>query len=94
MNEAASIPERPVRRADVVLRKLGADAMLYDPAADQVVRLNPTSQRIWELCDGEHDLSRITAALRGEFEVAPDVALESDVRRTLAAFVQAGLLAA
>ena len=89
-----STPERPSRRDDVVLRDLGAEAMLYDAAADQVVRLNPSSQRIWELCDGEHDLAAIASELRNGFDVSDDSDLERDVRETVEAFAQAGLLKA
>lgn len=86
------IPDRPRKRADVVLRELGADAMLYDPAADRVVRLNATAQRIWTCCDGTRDVAAIVASLRAVFDVeaAPD--LEADVHRTLQLFAGAGLL--
>ena len=78
----------------MVLRDLGAEAMLYDAVADQVVRLNPTSQRIWELCDGERDLAAIASELREGFDVSGDDDLERDVRETVEAFAQAGLLKA
>ena len=86
------IPDRPRRRADVVLRELGTEAMLYDPAADRVVRLNATAQRIWSWCDGTRDVAAIVAGLRGAFDIEAEADLETDVRRTLRAFAEAGLL--
>ena len=86
------IPDRPRRRAEVVLRELGTEAMLYDPAADRVVRLNATAQRIWACCDGTRDVTSIVASLRAAFMVAAEAELEADVRLTLQAFAEAGLL--
>ena len=86
------IQDRPRRRADIVLRELGTEAMLYDPAADRVVRLNATAQRIWACCDGTRDVADIVATLRAAFKVAAEAELEADVRRTLQAFAEAGLL--
>lgn len=87
-----AIPDRPRKRPDVVLRELGAEAMLYDPAADRVVRLNATAQRIWSSCDGTRDVAAIVANLRAAFRVAAEADLEADVQRTLEAFADAGLL--
>jgi hypothetical protein len=88
------IPDRPARRADVVLRELGTEAMLYDPAADRVVRLNGTAQRIWSCCDGSRDVKAIVAELCAAFPAVEAAELEEDVRRTLRAFADAGLLLA
>jgi hypothetical protein len=86
-----SIPDRPRRRADVVLRELGTEAMLYDPSGDRVIRLNATAQRIWTCCDGTRDFAGIVASLRESFDVGGRADLEGDVRQTLTAFAGAGL---
>ncbi len=85
--------DRPRRRADIVLRDLGPDAMLYDPVGDRVVRLNSTSRRIWQLCDGEHDLAAIAATIAGEFRTPPSADVPEDVAATVRAFGAAQLLA-
>ena len=85
------LPGRPLGRADVVRRDLGAEAMLYDPGADKVVRLNRTARRIWELCDGGHDVAAIAAALGREFATAPGADLDGDVRAVVEAFAAASL---
>jgi len=87
-----SIPERPRRRADIVLRELGTEAMLYDPVADRVVRLNGTAQRIWTCCDGTRDVDAIVASIRAAFSAGAEADIEADVRQTLQAFAGAGLL--
>jgi PqqD family protein of HPr-rel-A system len=85
--------DRPRRRDDVVYRDLGEEAMLYDPRADRVVRLNATSRRIWELCDGAHDAAAITSTLAHEFDAPAPEDLAADVAQALASFAAAGLLA-
>ena len=87
-----SDPERPRARADVVLRDLGGEAMLYDPAKDQVVRLNGTARRIWTLCDGAHDAADIAARVSAETHPRVDVNVRADVENTVRAFARAGLL--
>lgn len=84
--------ERPKRRPDIVLRALGSDAMLYDPVADAVVKLNRTSRRVWELCEGERDATAIAAVIANEFAVGPGQNVEADVRGTIGRFARAGLL--
>lgn len=89
-----NFPHHPRRRGDVVLRELGREAMLYDPVRDQVVRLNGTSRRIWELCDGARDAAAIEAALRLEFKVPDTADLAADVRAALSALARAGVVEA
>lgn len=87
----ASYTALPCRRPDVVLRDLPPEAMLYDPVGDKVVRLNSTSRRIWELCDGRNSESQISTQIREEFQVGQEVNVERDVATTLQAFAGAGL---
>jgi hypothetical protein len=82
----------PRAKSTVVLRDLSTEAMLYDPDGDKIVRLNVTARRIWEMCNGQHDLDQIAAALRAEFEVGADVDPRSDVAQTIDQFAAAGLL--
>jgi hypothetical protein len=82
----------PQKRASVVQRDLGTEAMLYDPEGDRVVRLNRTARRIWELCSGQSSLDAITAQLQGEFALDPRTDLRADVAETVARFAASGLL--
>ena len=86
--------ELPRRLESIVLRELGAEAMLYDAEGDRVVRLNRTARRIWILCDGEHTPDVMATVLRQEFRVDPAIDLSQDVAQTLASFAAGGLLTA
>jgi hypothetical protein len=44
-----------------------------------IYTLNPVAGRIWELLDGERDLTAVVETLCREFEVDPDTA-EADLR--------------
>jgi hypothetical protein len=54
--------------------------------------LNPTARLIWDLCDGNHTLADIEAALRDAFEVPAGTDLTTDILRTLEVFQRKGLL--
>jgi hypothetical protein len=84
--------ELPQRRSSVVLRDLGKEAMLYDPERDQIVRLNITARRIWEMCTGEYSLQAIADVLQEEFQFSPSIDLHQDVVATVGQFAGAGLL--
>jgi hypothetical protein len=86
------LPERPRGRGDVVRRDLGTEAMLYDPVADRIVRLNRTALRIWDLCDGARDLAEIAGALAADFAAGPGADVRADVGAAVGAFAAAGLL--
>jgi pyrroloquinoline quinone biosynthesis protein D len=82
----------PQKRASVVQRDLGTEAMLYDPDEDRVVRLNPTARRIWELCNGRNSVDTIAAQLRDEFALDSGVDLRADVVEAVVSFAASGLL--
>jgi hypothetical protein len=82
----------PRQNPSVVLHALGAEAMLYDPQGDRVVRLNWTARRIWELCSGTRTVDEIAAVLQNEAAVAPGTDLRADVAATVAQFADCGLL--
>lgn len=67
LGEAAANAEqdaRPkVRRNDVLERDLGDGLLVYDFRSLRVISLNRPSALIWSLCDGEHTIGEITAAL-------------------------------
>ena len=87
------LPELPLRRASLVLHELDSEAMLYDPDADRVIRLNATARRVWELCCGDRTLDDIARLIEQEFRADPETDIHQDVARTIAQFASAGLLA-
>ena len=82
----------PIRNPDILRQEACKETLLYSPAGRAVHVLNPTARTIWEQCDGQHSIGDIAQALREQFATAPEHDLEGDVRRTLQAFAEKGLL--
>lgn len=53
----------PARRADVEWVELDGDAVLYDPAAHVLHRLNPEAAAVWAACDGRTTAEGIIGAI-------------------------------
>jgi hypothetical protein len=83
---------RPCRRPDVVRQSAGKETLLYDPIADAVHVLNPTALLIWELCDGEHRIEDMEAALKHRYRVPEEADVGEGIVDTLDAFAKQGLL--
>ena len=73
----------PMRREDISSQRLGDEVVLYDAMGDAVHVLNPTAQLIWELCDGEHSIEDMEAAIRKDFSVDPGEDLVGDIQRAI-----------
>jgi len=69
----------PVPRADVESVDLDGEAVLHDPAAEVVHRLNPAATAVWEACDGSRSVAEIVRVLQRAHPGAGDV-LARDVR--------------
>jgi hypothetical protein len=82
----------PTSRKDLICKKLGDEAMLYDPTNENVHVLNTTSLFIWNLLDGKNNLSDIEKKMRENFTISPDVNLLSDITKTISDFQGKGLL--
>jgi Coenzyme PQQ synthesis protein D (PqqD) len=53
----------PVRRADVEWVELDREAVLYDPEAQVLHRLNTGAAAVWAACDGSASVEQITRAI-------------------------------
>ena len=82
----------PKSRNGLVCKKLGDEAMLYDPSNDNVHVLNITSLFIWELLDGRHTLKDIEAKMRENFSISSEISVLKDVSSALEDFRGKGLL--
>ncbi|MHB8645824.1 MAG: PqqD family protein [Thermomicrobiales bacterium] len=61
---------RPIKAAGVLDELLADGTMvLFSPAGQQIITLNPTAALIWECCDGAHTVAAIVEEVR---EVFPD----------------------
>lgn len=59
----------PRRKTGFIWRKMGAEAVLFNPGNNETYMLNPTAAAIWELCDGAHNIEDISHAVTERFDV-------------------------
>lgn len=83
---------RPRRVDGLVLRKLGEEALLYDPATKKAHVLNETSLLIWNLCTGETTLATIEAEMRQRFKIAEGTNVAADIDEVVTTFSNEGLV--
>ena len=85
-------PDAVLKRSDrLSWRVLEGDAVILHPEAGTLHRLNGSGTRLWELLDGERDLSTIVRLLTDEYEVDPAEAT-NDVVAVVGDLIDAGLV--
>jgi SynChlorMet cassette protein ScmD len=68
-----SKPNFPAARSVVVLREEFDEwAVLYNPDTAGTAAINPVGVAIWKLLDGKRSLEDIVAAIKDQFEDAPE----------------------
>ncbi|MDN3514522.1 MAG: PqqD family peptide modification chaperone [Candidatus Brocadia sp.] len=85
--------QKPVRKQGIIIQEIGHETLLYDAQGKTVHVLNPTAKLIWQLCDGAHTAEDMEQTIRSKFSVASDHDVSADIQRTLAVFVDKGVLA-
>jgi hypothetical protein len=83
----------PQRRDDVIVIEVGAEAVLYDPVAPGVHRVNAAALLVWNCCDGTADASSISADLAETFS-EPSASTLALVEEVIEGFSDHGLLCA
>jgi hypothetical protein len=83
---------QPSARADVALRRVGSEWVLYDAAGDRAHVLNATAAAVWAYCDGAHDSAAMAEALARDVPDAEPAAIRRDVEGVLRRFAAEGLL--
>jgi len=66
--------EYPKRRADVRVRVVDGDLVVFDRRQELIHQFNPTARYIWERCDGTATVADIAQHLAEVFGVAPQTA--------------------
>jgi hypothetical protein len=82
----------PQRRLDVEWIELDREAVLYDPRARTLHRLNAPAAAVWTACDGSATAEEISRALKGAYREPSAAAIEDDVRALIARFRRLNLL--
>ena len=76
---------------DVVWRRIDDEVVVVKHDGRTLCTLNKMATCIWEMCSGEYEDCRISAAICQRFEIGEQEAL-ADVRETLRKFRQLGLV--
>ena len=72
----------PKRGEQVIAQKASNDLLLFNIDDGNYYSLNEIGSRIWELCDGNHSVSQVVAALAAEYDTTNEE-LEKDVAELL-----------
>jgi hypothetical protein len=83
---------RPRQVDGVVLRKLGEEALLYDPATKKAHVLNETSLLIWNLCTGETNLATIEMEMKQRFKIDEGTNVAADIAAVVTTFSNEGVV--
>ncbi|NVM20305.1 MAG: PqqD family protein [Desulfobacterales bacterium] len=63
----------PKRKSDLVWREVGGEIAIISPDNKHLHTLNDVGSRIWQLLDGENDLSAIADIISAEYEEEEEV---------------------
>jgi len=91
MHERAA-PPRPLARADVALRRVGSEWVLFDAARERAHVLNQAAAAVWAFCDGTRDPGEIALAIAGSVTSPEPGAIARDVEDAVRRFAAEGLL--
>jgi hypothetical protein len=81
----------PKRGDQVIVQRAANDLLLFNMEDGNYYSLNEIGGRIWELCDGNHSVSQVIAALAVEYDASEQV-LEQDVLELLQDFRKGKLI--
>lgn len=75
--------KKPIKNDRLAYKTIGEETIILDTKINQQVhQLDELASFIWNLCDGEHEVSEIIEKVCQEFEVSKDVAAQ-DVQEFL-----------
>jgi coenzyme PQQ synthesis protein D (PqqD) len=82
MRETGSFNNRPKRQEQIIVQKGSNDVLLFSMEDGSYYALNEVGNRIWELCDGTHEVAQLISILAKEYD-APVKIIEMDVMEVL-----------
>jgi hypothetical protein len=82
---------RPERVGEVWTRLEGDETAIFEPVSQRLIRLNASARAIWELCDGETEVTEVVEALV-ELTGRPEEEVTSEVDATLESLRDLGLV--
>jgi hypothetical protein len=84
---------RPRRRDRVLTQRAAGTVVLLDLDGGQYYSLDEVSARVWEMCDGEHEVGGIVQSISTEYD-APVETIYEDVMAFLEEMLDEKLLVA
>jgi hypothetical protein len=84
---------RPRRRDRVLTQRAAGTVVLLDLEGGQYYSLDEVSARVWEMCDGEHEVAGIVETISAEYD-APVETIYEDVMAFLEEMLDEKLLVA
>lgn len=84
--------EKPASKGDIVYRRAGDEAILYNAKAKFIHMINSTAVLVWELCDGLHSIDEIEEIIRDKFEVSTKNDIRKDIQDIIEEFRKLKLL--
>ena len=82
MKETIASDSRPKRQEQIIVQKGSNDVLLFSMEDGSYYALNEVGNRIWELCDGTHEVAQLISILAKEYD-APHKIIEMDVMEVL-----------
>jgi hypothetical protein len=82
MKKITNFDRCPRRQEQIVVQKGSKDVLLFNLDDGSYFALNEVGSRIWELCDGTHQLEQMVCILAKEYD-APAEILQTDIRELL-----------
>ena len=75
----------------VLIQKVGDEAVLLDLSSESYFGLDPVGFRIWQLIESTHDLQQVHSSMLAEFDVDPEE-LSRDIEHLVEQLIEAGLV--
>jgi len=82
MKENTNFDSCPRRQAQVIAQKGSEEVLLFNMDDGSYYALNEVGNRIWELCDGRHEVAQLVSQLAKEYD-APAEIIEGDILEVL-----------
>lgn len=73
----------PCRKSSIEIRDLDEETILYSPATKHVHILNKTALLVWQLCDGQHSIADMAAAIAWTCSLSPGEKVENKIEQDI-----------
>jgi PqqD family protein of HPr-rel-A system len=85
---------KPLRRNDIISRKVGDEWIVYDSENGSVHVLNGAAEFVLRLCDGSHSLSEIEMQIQDVYDISEGTLVRKDLEEIYHTFTKLGVIIA